>query len=208
MNHPLQSLVPKTRSMFAIAAVLLVINAIGAGLNSFANAEVGLVIKEIFQAAGYGMAFIAGLSLVPGLREAGAWLIRVATGLESLGALGCTVLTVAYVLSPLGLISEVPGWVQAFGAGVPLGQIGLLLLGIGVLRSKDYPRRFGVALMGPLAAFIIFFVAAASLGEENAPVWAPFVIVSLQTVAHLLIALIAPAGEPATREPAQQTTNA
>ena len=189
MDKLLHSLDGKSTSIFSLAAGLLIIYAIGAGINTFTEASIGLVIKEIFQAAGYGMAFIGGLSLYTSLSDDRKLLARVGAVLTALGSIGAAVLLVGYTLEPLGVIPQVPSWVDAFGIGVPLGQIGLLLFGIAALRSDRYPTPMGLALMGPLLAFVVFFIGAGIIGAENAPYWAPFATVSLQTAAHLLLAL-------------------
>ncbi|MDX1616454.1 MAG: hypothetical protein R3300_19245 [Candidatus Promineifilaceae bacterium] len=152
------------------------------------------MIKEIFQAAGYGLAFVGGLSLYASVADESKWLSNIGAVFTGLGSIGAAVLLVGYTLEPLGVIGQVPGWIDAFGIGVPLGQIGLLLFGMAALRSQAYDKTVGLALMGPLFAFIIFFAAAAMVGPENAPYWAPFVTVSLQTIAHFVIAVIMPAG--------------
>ena len=49
------------------------------------------------------------------------WLARIAAGLASLGVLGGSVLTIAYLLHALGVVTTVPGWIPPFGAGIGLG---------------------------------------------------------------------------------------
>lgn len=200
MDHPLHSLEGKSKSIFTLAAGLLVIYAVGAGVNTFTESSIGIVIKEIFQAAGYGMAFIGGLSLYTSLADEAKGLAGSGAVLTGLGSIGAAVLLVGYTLEPLGVIGQVPSWVGAFGIGVPLGQIGLLLFGIAALRSQAYSKSVGLALMGPMFAFVIFFIGAGFVGPENAPYWAPFATVSLQTIAHLLLAAVMPAAVPQVAE--------
>lgn len=204
LNNFFGTLDENSKPIFSLAAAFLVITAFGAGLNTFTETNIGLAIKEIFQAAGYGTAFLGGLSLYASLSNESKWLSRGAALLAGLGAIGAAVLLIGYTLEPIGLIGYVPGWVDAFGIGVPLGQIGLLLFGISALRSEFFSNAIGLALMGPLLAFVLFFLGAGVLGAANAPYWAPFATVLLQTTAHLLLAL-AFTGESARRaKPAAQ----
>ena len=198
MTDLLDPLEGKAKTIFTIVAVILIFNAISAAANGLGNMAWGATMKEIFQAAGYGLAFVGGLALFTTLNDDSNTLTIIGAGLLVLGTIGATILLVAYILSPLGIIANVPGWVNAMGAGIPLGQIGLLLYGTAALRSEAYDTPVGIALMGPIAAFIIFFVAAGIAGEGNAPAWAPVLVVSLQTIAHLAIAFIMPGDAPQT----------
>ena len=204
LNSISDSLGENSTFFFGLAAAFLVVTALGAALNTFTDRTIGLIIKEIFQAAGYGTAFIGGLSLAASLMDDSKWLSRAAGVLAALGAIGAAVLFLGYTLQPLGVIGQVPTWVVAFGIGVPLGQIGLLLFGVSALRSDNYSVSAGLALMGPLLAFVLFFLGAGVLGQESAPFWAPFATVLLQTIAHLLLALVFTGEVTRLSEPAAQ----
>jgi len=212
MKNLLESLGGKSKTIFIIAAILLIINAIGAGLNAFADAAIGLKIKEVFQVAGYGTAFVGGLALYTSLSDENKWLARIGAILTGLGVIGSAVLLIGVVQFIVENLASTPAWSGLFGVGIPLGQIGLLLLGIAALRSDAYTQRVGLALMGPMFAFIIFFAGAgignAVLGGEP-PIWVPFIIVCLQTIAHLMIAFVMPENTPQTvRQGTQQPLTA
>ena len=210
MKNLLESLEGNSKMIFIIAAVLLIVNAIGAGLNAFADAAIGLKIKEVFQVAGYGTAFLGGLALYTSQSDENTWLARIGAILCGLGVIGSAVLLIGAIVFVLGNTASTPAWSNPFGAGVPLGQIGLLLFGIAALRSDVYDKKVGWALMGPLFAFIIFF-AGAGIGNAvtggEPPSWIPFVIVCLQTIAHLVIAFVMPGdtSQPATQQTPQPT---
>lgn len=146
------------------------------------------------------MAFIGGLSLYTSLADEAKGLTGSGDVLTGLGSIGVAFLLIGYTLEPLGAIAQVPGWVDAFGVGIPLGQIGLLLFGIAALRSQAYSKAVALALVGPLFAFVIFFIGAGIVGTANAPYWAPFATVSLQTIAHLLLAAVMPSAVPQVAE--------
>lgn len=195
MANLLESLTGKSKTIFLVAGLLLVFNAIGAGLVAFAGMAIGQTMKDIFQSAGYGLALVGGLALYPVLSRDSTWLARIAAGLASLGVLGGGVLTIAYLLHAIGVVTTVPGWIPPFGAGIGLGQLGLALFGVAALRSEAYSTAVGLSLIGPLLVFIFFIVGATFVGEEAVPAWVPFLTVCAQTVVHLAIAFSLP-GEP------------
>lgn len=199
----LNSLKGNSKAIFVMAALVLILNNIAAALNAFTDmAALGAALKEVLQVLGYGTAFVGGLALFTTLAEEGSWLARIAALLGALGVIGTAILAVAYTLSPLGILSAIPGWVDAMGFGVLLGQFGLLLLGIAVLRSDAYPTAAGFALMLPLLVFIFAIVGTGVFGEDAVPTYVPFLTVTAQTVAHLAIAFTLPA-EPAAKDASQ-----
>lgn len=200
------SLKDNSRTIFLIAALILILNNIAAALNAFTEmAALGDALKQIFQALGYGTAFVGGLVLFATLSEESGWLARIAALLESLGVIVAAILALAYILSPLGILNSVPGWVSAMGFGIILGQLGLALLGIAVLRTDVYPTGVGIALLLPTLVSLFMIVGTGIFGD-TVPAYVPFLTVTAQTVAHLAIAFTLPAEPVATA--ASQTREA
>ncbi len=77
----------------------------------------------------------------------------------------------------------------------PLSRPAFILAGL-----LFVPVAIVLGLMAPLFALVIFFIGAGFVGPENAPDWAPFATVSLQTIAHLLLAAVMPAAVPQVAE--------
>ncbi|MDX1612982.1 MAG: hypothetical protein R3300_01655 [Candidatus Promineifilaceae bacterium] len=196
MSALFSSLQGHSKSIFTVAAVVLVFNAAAAGLAAFTEMAVtGEMLKEIFQSAGYGLAFVGGLALYPALAEEGGWLSRIGALLASLGVLAGTVLLTVALLNAANILAAEPSWVNPVGIGIGLGQLALALFGLAALRRKALPTSAGLALFGPLLVFIFFIVGAGVFGEEAVPYWVPFLTVSAQTVAHLAIASSLPGDE-------------
>jgi hypothetical protein len=197
------SLKGKSKTIFFVAALILILNNIAAAMNAFTDlAALGAALKEVLQVLGYGTAFVGGLALFATLSEEGGWLARIAALLEVLAVIGTAILAVAYTLSLLGILNSVPDPVRALGFGVLLGQLGLALLGIAVLRSGAYSAAAGFTLILPFLIFVFSLVGAGIFGEDAVPAYVPFLTVTAQTLAHVAIAFTLPA-EPAVTETAQ-----
>jgi hypothetical protein len=194
MSNLLDSLQGRSKTIFVIAAILLVLNVVGAGINAFTELAIGQTMKDIFQSLGYGTALIGALALYPTLVSRSRRLARIGAALAALGVIGMAVLATAYILNAVGMVAVVPDWVPPMGVGVPLGQLGLALFGIAALRSGAYSLPVGLFLMGPLLVFILFIVGALVVGEAAAPAWVPFLTVSAQALVHGAIALSLPGG--------------
>jgi hypothetical protein len=88
-----------------------------------------------------------------------------------LGAVGCYMLIVGCVLNTIVYLGFVPSEGGVSYVAVPLGSVGSVLFGVGILRAGSLPRAGAWLLIVSIPIFVIAVVASTALGNSPWTNW-------------------------------------
>jgi hypothetical protein len=83
-----------------------------------------------------------------------------------LGAVGCYMLIVGCVLNTIVYLGFVPSEGGVSYVAVPLGSVGSVLFGVGILRAGSLPRAGAWLLIVSIPIFVIAVVASTAIGNS------------------------------------------
>lgn len=199
----------KSRVLFLVAGVLLVVYAALNGLKAFSGMDYPILRDSVVRLAGYIIGFVALLGLYPSLADRSPKLARAGAVFAVLGIIGWLVDGLVGTTQSLAVYlgADPPAWTAAFGLLIILGYVlGYVSVGIATLRTGVRSQVLGLLLLMPgiIIVLMLAHIAAGYASEQTA-----FVISAGQAMTHLAIgAALQTESETADHEEAEPAPDA